>query len=92
MAKRANKWQRPHRDISSMSVFPGTTTQEGPSWDFGRPYKVRIIAAPQAKKNYICPGCQGDIFPGHSHIVAWPEFNEKINDRRHWHTRCWENR
>ncbi|MDO4909186.1 MAG: hypothetical protein Q3962_04960 [Corynebacterium sp.] len=87
MAKRKNKWSKPHRPLT-MGIHGGARTEEGPSWDFGRPYQVHNIPAAQARKHYICPGCNSDIFPGESHIVAWadPEF------RRHWHNRCWDRR
>jgi hypothetical protein len=26
------------------------------------------------------------------HVVAWPEFGHGVDDRRHWHTACWNAR
>lgn len=75
------------------AAFLGAETVEGPSWDFGRPYILRRVGAAGAKKNYICPGCNGPIFSGMAHIVAWPqEGGGRVEERRHWHTRCWDRR
>ena len=48
-------------------------------------------------KEYTCPGCHRQIPPGLAHLVVWEEdhlFGEQagINERRHWHTRCWTGR
>ncbi|WP_423777082.1 hypothetical protein [Corynebacterium massiliense] len=48
------------------------------------------MGAASAQKTYICPGCNSYIPPRMSHIVAWPV--DRGEDRRHWHTRCWQNR
>ena len=41
----------------------------------------------RARKDYVCPGCDGTIAPGQGHVVAWPE--PFLDDRRHWHHHCW---
>lgn len=75
------------------AAFFGAETVEGPSWDFGRPYILRRVGAAGAQKNYVCPGCNNTIFAGMAHIVAWPqEGGGRVEERRHWHTRCWERR
>ncbi len=71
-------------------AFFGARQVEGPRWDFGRPYIERTMGAASAQKTYICPGCNSYIPPRMSHIVAWPV--DRDEDRRHWHTRCWQNR
>jgi len=43
-----------------------------------------------AKKTYICPGCNQEIWPGTGHVVIVPM--SKPAHRRHWHTGCWESR
>ncbi|WP_370548664.1 hypothetical protein [Corynebacterium sp. LK32] len=54
---------------------------------------MRNISAGQSNKVYRCPGCDQEIMPGTSHIVAWPQdYGAGADDRRHWHTNCWRNR
>lgn len=95
--KKAGKARRAQYSASSIpsdggSLF-GTQVTEGPSWDFGRPYEYRQIAAVRAVKYYVCPGCNVDIPPGVAHIVAWPrDSGGQGDDRRHWHSRCWQQR
>lgn len=75
------------------AVFLGAQRVDGPSWDFGRPYQMRHVGPAGATKYYVCPGCNHNIPPGMSHIVAWPvESGRGVDDRRHWHKRCWESR
>lgn len=65
--KKSGKGRAQHRPFSipadGGSLF-GTQVTEGPSWDFGRPYQYRQIAAVRAVKYYVCPGCNLDIPPG----------------------------
>ena len=44
----------------------------------------------QARKLYVCPGCNQDVAPGVGHLVVVPELAPE--DRRHWHHPCWEHR
>jgi hypothetical protein len=58
---------------------------------------VRSIPAPQALKTYRCPGCNQTIPPGTPHTVAGPRDPaiasvSPVEDRRHWHTSCWNRR
>ena len=41
----------------------------------------------QARKEYICPGCDNTIPPGTFHLVVVPE--EAPDLRRNWHHGCW---
>ncbi len=50
-------------------------------------YVCRRVPAYQARKDYVCPGCQNPIATGEGHVVAWPE--EQAEERRHWHHHCW---
>jgi hypothetical protein len=52
---------------------------------------VRRMAGASAQKAYRCPGCDQEIYPGVAHVVVWPE-HASADDRRHWHTVCWERR
>ncbi|WP_314028734.1 hypothetical protein [Corynebacterium argentoratense] len=95
MGKRNNKWARqPARPLPTDGVaYFGTQVQEGPSWDWGQPYLVRYMGAAAAKKTYICPGCNQTIPPGIRHVVAWPQQSGRGgDDRRHWHSACWNRR
>ena len=54
--------------------------------DGGGLAEVRRIQPYQARKTYVCPGCNQEIRVGTGHVVVVP-----LNDppaRRHWHTPC----
>lgn len=56
---------------------------------------VQRLPGAKADKTYRCPGCGAAISPGTAHIVAWPEAprlgsEHAVDERRHWHTSCWE--
>ncbi|NNH74563.1 ATP/GTP-binding protein [Nocardia uniformis] len=63
-------------------------TETGPD---GESYMVRQIPGSRATKRYRCPGCDHEVMPGVAHIVAWPAHDGE-DDRRHWHTGCWNGR
>ncbi|HTM86060.1 MAG TPA: hypothetical protein VL179_14380 [Mycobacterium sp.] len=73
------------------SVPVSQRVETGPG---GRPYAVRQLTATRAVKTYRCPGCDHEIRPGISHVVAWPTDSgpSGLADRRHWHTPCWAHR
>ncbi|MCX7619249.1 MAG: hypothetical protein N2037_00205 [Acidimicrobiales bacterium] len=52
--------------------------------------EVRRVQPYEARKLYLCPGCNRDIPPGTGHIVAVPKSAPDL--RRHWHKGCWEKR
>ncbi|MCD2196962.1 hypothetical protein LQ327_26685 [Actinomycetospora endophytica] len=58
----------------------------------GRRWAVRSISGSAAAKTYRCPGCNQEIRPGVSHVVAWPVDGPDGggDERRHWHTGCWQ--
>lgn len=65
-----------------------TETRRGALWN------VQPITAPQALKDYVCPGCGGTIAPGVAHLVAWRADGvlgdeADLAGRRHWHEHCW---
>lgn len=89
MARRTNKHLRPPRPLSA-----GYARDEERS--DGR-WIVRDVPGAQAVKAYTCPGCQGTVAPGTPHVVAWPALpavhaTSAVEDRRHWHTGCWQRR
>jgi hypothetical protein len=52
--------------------------------------EVRVVHPFEARKAYVCPGCQQEIQPGSGHLVAVPVGEPEL--RRHWHRPCWRNR
>ena len=54
---------------------------------------VRRITGSSSTKTYRCPGCDQEIRPATPHVVAWPADRPAGEDeRRHWHTACWNAR
>jgi len=56
---------------------------------------VQKITGASATKTYRCPGCDHEIRPATPHVVAWQaglSVNDGLDDRRHWHTPCWNAR
>lgn len=52
---------------------------------------VRPVTGAAALKAYRCPGCDHEIPPGQPHVVTW-DADGRVEDRRHWHRACWDNR
>ncbi|MGO9559323.1 MAG: hypothetical protein ACLPQS_06045 [Acidimicrobiales bacterium] len=52
----------------------------------GRTSELQRVQPYQARKEYICPGCNQEIRIGTGHVVVVP-LNEP-ESRRHWHTPC----
>ena len=48
---------------------------------------VSPIQPYQARKEYLCPGCDLSIPPGTFHLVVIPD--DAVDLRRHWHHGCW---
>ncbi|KAE8763080.1 hypothetical protein [Georgenia thermotolerans] len=67
-------------------------SERGPD---GGSYSVRQVRG--SEKSYRCPGCDQLIPPGVAHVVAWQTDHllgaqAGIDDRRHWHSGCWQAR
>jgi hypothetical protein len=62
----------------------------------GEDWVARRISGSASTKAYRCPGCDQEIRPATPHVVAWPAGVEgeasRLEDRRHWHTPCWDAR
>lgn len=56
----------------------------------GEGLEVRPVQPYQARKTYLCPGCNHDIAVGTGHLVVVPADAPDL--RRHWHRPCWEQR
>ena len=72
-------------------------TEEGSDGD----WNVRTVSGSSAAKPYRCPGCDQLIPPATPHVVVWPENPsllaaiggaQSLDERRHWHTACWQRR
>nr|WP_079166123.1 ATP/GTP-binding protein [Streptomyces oceani] len=57
----------------------------------GEEWLVRPVGGGAAGKRYRCPGCDQEIPAGVAHVVAWARHGP-VDDRRHWHTSCWNAR
>ncbi len=56
-------------------------------------WHVRKLTGSAATKVYRCPGCDHEIRPATPHVVVWPaDIPQGADERRHWHTPCWNNR
>ena len=89
MARRPSKHLRPPRPLL-------VTSRRAESKADG-PWVVQAVPARSEGKAYWCPGCNQRIEPGASHTVAWPHppaigSSSAVEDRRHWHTACWNRR
>lgn len=56
----------------------------------GLPAEVRFLQPHQARKAYLCPGCNQLIPALTGHVVVVPL--EAADLRRHWHRPCWDAR
>ncbi|MDN5683818.1 hypothetical protein [Corynebacterium glyciniphilum] len=98
MPRRNRRQGSPERDMRrDGAAYLGTRREDAPSWAGGpsgwaESYLVRRIGSQSAVKYYVCPGCNQNIPPGLAHIVAWPDSHRGGDERRHWHTGCWERR
>ena len=88
MAKRPSKHLRAARPLSGGHASSAYKAD-------GR-WIVRTIPGSRATKTYTCPGCRQPIAVGVPHIVAWSSqptgFSSQaspLDERRHWHTGCW---
>ena len=92
MARRSSKrpYRAEHRPLDMGRLGSMPRTQTGPG---GAEFTVRHVRS--GDKPYTCPGCNQGIAPGTPHVVAWS--NESLfgpdrglEERRHWHSACWE--
>ena len=83
----------PRRIRRDRSGPPESGPERVESWPDGD-WVVRSIPGAGSAKAYRCPGCDQEIVPGTPHIVAWPadRVGVGLDDRRHWHTACWQHR
>ncbi|MCL1900030.1 MAG: hypothetical protein FWG11_05910 [Promicromonosporaceae bacterium] len=63
----------------------------------GRDGKWTVRTVRSDDKTYRCPGCNQEIPPGVSHVVAWQSEaawgrEAGVEARRHWHAACFSRR
>ena len=68
----------------------GGDTGEDTGGDTGGEVEVRRAQPYEARKVYLCPGCNQDIAVGLGHLVVVPTRTPEL--RRHWHHACWQHR
>nr|WP_300147062.1 hypothetical protein [Propionicimonas sp.] len=90
MAKRPSKHLRAPRPLSS-GAFARLERKVDGDW------MVQTMPAGSATKTYSCPGCGQVVAEGTAHVVAWPReasigSASAVDERRHWHTTCWQRR
>jgi len=54
----------------------------------GQTAELQKVQPYQARKEYICPGCNQEIRAGTGHVVVVPINAPDL--RRHWHSPCFE--
>src|SRR6218665_3597150 len=89
---RAARARRGHPELDASVLTSGPRRQETGA---GREWDVQVNLPPQAVKSYLCPGCGNRIAVGVSHVVAWRADGvlgdtADLENRRHWHTHCWQ--
>jgi len=76
---------------STLAAMAGTTDNytQDPSGLLGgfNEHLVHPIQPYQARKIYLCPGCDSTIDAGVGHLVVVPDDAPDL--RRHWHRGCW---
>ncbi len=87
---RANRRRRDDAPLNLERAVGGAVRRESYA---GGEWSVRRVTGARATRSYLCPGCQQSVPPGTPHVVAWPADGiGGLEDRRHWHTTCWEAR
>jgi hypothetical protein len=87
---RANRRRRDDVPLNLERAVGGAVRRESYA---GGEWSVRRVTGGGATRPYLCPGCQQDIVPGTPHVVVWPADGiGGLDDRRHWHTPCWQAR
>ncbi len=92
MSRRANRRRAEGIPLNVRSALHGVDRIESAG---DGDWVVRPVTGAAATKSYRCPGCDHEIYPGTSHLVAWPAEGTAASgpggpdERRHWHKPCW---
>jgi hypothetical protein len=98
MSPRRRRPSKHTRPVSDRPLLGGTQDRESRS---DGDWIVRRVSGSAAGKAYRCPGCDQQILPNTPHVVVWPENpsllaviggGQSLDERRHWHTACWQRR
>lgn len=97
MARKNRRQQQVPRTGAALprdgAALVGARREPGPGRYASEDFLVRQIPSARATKHYRCPGCDQLIPPAVAHIVAWPaDLGYREDDRRHWHSSCWQRR
>ena len=93
--RRPSKWQRPGGPPPQHGGTPAPEARSEREWI------LRPVSGSASAKSYRCPGCDQQILPATPHVVVWPENPsllaaiggaQSLDERRHWHTACWQRR
>jgi hypothetical protein len=86
------------RGVSDRPLYGGHQRAESKS---DGDWLVRSVSGSSSAKAYRCPGCDQLIPPATPHVVVWPDNPSllsalaggvSLDERRHWHTGCWQRR
>jgi len=85
--------KRPYaQEVRPLDVDRATGGRRSETADDGEWVVQRVRGS---ERTFRCPGCDQELVPGTAHVVAWRSdglFGEALDDRRHWHTSCWQAR
>ncbi len=86
---RSRHQREEHVPLDMNRARGGVRKERGPA---GHDYTVRTVTG---DKTYTCPGCNGTIPVGVSHVVTWSDDHlfgaeAALSERRHWHSGCWD--
>ena len=89
MPKRPSKHLRTPRPL--LSSHASASDKSDGRW------MTQTMPAQAAIKDYRCPGREHLIIQGTPHLVVWPQVPSlgsasAVEERRHWHTSCWNRR
>ncbi len=89
MPKRPSKHLRTPRPL--LSSHASASDKSDGRW------MTQTMPGQAAIKDYRCPGCEHLIIQGTPHLVVWPQVPSlgsasAVEERRHWHTSCWNRR
>ncbi|MDT0327680.1 ATP/GTP-binding protein [Nocardiopsis lambiniae] len=74
-------------DALMLRITGGQSRETGPDGE----WIIRRVIGAAAVKVYRCPGCAQEIPVGMAHVVVWRPYGDG-DDRRHWHSSCWDRR
>ncbi|HKJ12472.1 MAG TPA: hypothetical protein VJ976_08820 [Ornithinimicrobium sp.] len=89
---RSNRPRRRPGQRGAPARAPGAGAERPPNTVrfAGTLWTVREVRGNDSGRAFRCPGCQQQVLASTPHTVAWPsQTMHGVENRRHWHTRCW---